>query len=249
MYKNISQIVKIKKSFLEYPSKVSRETIDYISEFVKPGISTIELNSIVENKIYNSGCNPGLKGFNDYPFSSCISVNWEMCHGLPSDRVLVEGDIVNIDFVVEKDGWYSDISETFSVGKSNHEDLIQKSKKCTMAGISVCGPGVSVYEIALRVQKFCDENNVYVSEEFCGHGIGNSIHCLPKIIYDVNHSQIKNVYLKIGDVITMEPIVCEKKCKAVLGKNKWVYYSNNLCYSAIFEKTLIITDNGCEILN
>lgn len=250
MYKNSSQIVKAKKSFLHYPSKISSEIIEYIGDFVKPGISTLELNSIIENKIYKMNCRPGLKGYKNYPFSSCISVNWEMCHGLPSDQILVEGDIVNIDFVVEKNGWYSDISKTFAVGESVYKYLIQKSENCTMEGISVCGPGVPVIEIARRVKKFCDENNVYVSEEFCGHGTGNSIHCLPKIIYDVNHSDINNnVYLKVGDVITMEPIVCEKKCKAVLGENKWVYYSDNFCYSAVFEKMLIITDNGYDILN
>lgn len=243
------QLVKYKKKNLDYPSKVSSETLEYIKEFVKPGVTTMELNNLVEKKILSMNCRPGLKGYSNYQFSTCISVNDELCHGLPSNRVLSSGDIVNIDFVVEKNGWYSDISETFEVGVTKYSDLISKSKKCTMVGIQACGPDVSVLEIALKVNEFTTENSVYVSKEFCGHGIGNFIHCPPQIIYDVNHKNTENIFLKVGDVITMEPIVCEKKCNPVLGNNKWVYFSDNGCYSAVFERTLIITDNGFEILN
>lgn len=249
MINNTNQIVKWKKNNLEYPAKVSTEILEYVKNFVKPGITTLELNNIVENEILKMKCEPGLKNYNNYPFSTCISVNDEMCHGLPSDRVLKEGDIVNVDFVVGKEGWYSDISETFEVGRTRHAELISKSKECTLVGIEVCGPGVSLMEIARKTEEFSEKNRVFVSKEFCGHGIDLFIHTFPKIIYNTKVKNIENVFLKPGDTITMEPIVCERECFPVLGENKWVYLSNNGCWSAVYERMLIITDNGAEILN
>lgn len=248
----IKSIIQYKKSKLDYPSKVAKEIREILRSVVVPGITTMAINNFVEETIFKKNCVPGLKGYKKYPFSSCISVNSELCHGLPSRRVLNDGDIVNVDFVVEKNGWFSDTSETYPVGKIGefvYGDLIKSSIESTFKGIEVCGHGVSIGKIAEVVNKVAKNSGFFVVKEFCGHGIGKSIHEEPQIIYDVNNPVINNVFLKAGDVVTMEPIIAESSCVAVLGGDGWVYYSNNGCYSALCERTIIVTDSGCEILN
>lgn len=252
MKKNLNQ------SFL-YANLVAAETMKELEEnFLKEGLATIEINEFIDKKIREKNCIPGLLGYKGFPFSVCISINEELCHGLPSKRVLMKGDIVKIDFVVEKDGWISDICKSFLIcdrDEYERKDLILKknlihaAEECMRVGIERAGPGVNLRDIAIEVKNRAERNGFFVCREFCGHGIEyRNLHGSPKIVYDPEYyNNKKGMVLEEGEIITMEPIILEKMTKNIFLKDQWVYVSDVL--SANHERTILITSSGSMILN
>lgn len=244
---------------LLYANLVAAEIMKELEEnFLKEGLMTIEINDFIDKKIREKNCIPGLLGYKGFPFSVCISINEELCHGLPSKRILMKGDIVKIDFVVERDGWISDICKSFLICDRNEyerKDLISKrnlihtAEECMRVGIERAGPGVNLKDIAIAVKNRAERDEFFVCGEFCGHGIerGN-LHVSPKIVYDPEYyNNNKDIILEEGKIITMEPIILEKKTKNVFLKDQWVYVSDVL--SANHERTILITSFGSVILN
>lgn len=250
---------KIPNQYLLYANAVAAETMKELEEnFLREGLTTLEINEFIDKKIREKNCIPGLLGYKGFPFSVCVSINEEICHGLPSGRVLREGDIVKVDFVVEKNGWISDICKSFLITNKNEfrgedhilkKNLIHTAEKCMYVGIEKSGPGIDLRNIAVEIKSRAEKDGFFICREFCGHGIkfGN-LHSSPKIVYDPEYYNNKNnVVLKEGMIITMEPIILEKNSKNIFPRDQWVYVSDTL--SANHERTILITSYGSKILN
>mmetsp|Transcript_5227 Transcript_5227/g.6950 ORF Transcript_5227/g.6950 Transcript_5227/m.6950 type:complete len:304 (+) Transcript_5227:151-1062(+) len=225
----------------------ARETLEYAGSLVKPGVTTDEIDRkvfehVVARKIY-----PSPLGYRGFPKSLCSSINEVLCHGVPDDRELVEGDIVNLDVSTYVKGFHGDTSATFRVGAVSDEAdrLCTETESCLKACIEACGPGVKLSKIGEICSEMSEAAGYESSDSFCGHGIGQTFHMAPLVFHTRNNS---NLELVPGLVFTIEPIFCQGSMKFYEHADGWTVSTVDGGLAAQYEHTIIITDNGAEIL-
>ena len=251
MTNTMSSIIKtpneIKK--MKTVGQLVSDLLEMVGEFVKEGITTNELDSICYNYIIKEQkAFPSLLNYKNYPKSICTSLNHQICHGIPSNRILKSGDILNIDVTINKYGYHADSSKMFFIGKINPlaKNLVTVSKECLYLGIKEVKPGGKIGDIGEAIQKHAEINNFSVVREYCGHGIGKNIHESPNIL----HYGEKNTgeLLKPGMVFTIEPMINAGKQHTKLLKDKWTVVTSDHSLSSQWEHTIAVTNNGHEVL-
>jgi methionyl aminopeptidase len=222
--------------------------LDYITPFVKRGVTTLELDELCNKEIVKNGAIPATLGYNGYPKSSCISLNHVVCHGIPSaEQKLADGDILNIDVTVILDGWYGDTSRMYVVGKPSKKAkmLIDTAHKALMLAISIVKPGIYLGDIGYAIQHFVESKKFSVVRDYCGHGIGRKFHDQPAVLH---FGQIgTGMQLKSGHVFTIEPMVNAGGYQTQLLEDGWTVVTKDGLLSAQFEHTIGVTEDGCEI--
>ncbi|MGO1468651.1 MAG: type I methionyl aminopeptidase [Tissierella sp.] len=241
--KTPEQIEKMKKAG-EILASVHRE----ISKMIKPGITTGEIDRFVEKYLKERGATPEQKGYQDYPFATCASVNDEICHGFPRDEKLKEGDIVSIDMVVNLDGWLADSAWSYGVGKisDKSQKLLDVTKKSLYLGIEQAKVGNRLGDIGYAIQSFVEEEGFSVVKDFVGHGIGKDMHEDPQVLHYGTPG--RGARLVEGMVITIEPMVNTGDYRMTIAENGWTAKTVDKSLSAQYEHTLAITKDGPLVL-
>lgn len=238
---------EIKK--MRVAGRLAAEVLDMISEHVKPGVTTGELNDICHNYIVNTQqAIPAPLNYRGFPKSICTSINHQVCHGIPGDRKLKDGDIVNIDVTVIKDEFHGDTSRMFFVGQPSilADRLTQVTQKCLDIGISLVKPGVHLGDIGAAIQHYAESNHFSVVREYCGHGIGRIFHEDPQVLHYGKPGT--GVVLKEGMTFTIEPMINAGKRDVKLLPDGWTVVTKDHSLSAQFEHTILVTKTGYEIL-
>ena len=231
--------------------RLASKTLEMISEFVAPGISTGKLDEICHRYITEDlECIPAPLNYKGFPKSICTSINQVVCHGIPSEsRILKDGDILNIDVTVIKDGFHGDTSKMFMVGseKPHAKRLINITQECMYEAIKIVKPGVRLGDIGYKIQSIAESNHYSVVRDYCGHGIGRVFHEDPQIL----HYGIPNtgLTLKEGMCFTIEPMINIGSHKTKLSKKDgWTVETIDGRLSAQWEHTILVTNSGYEVL-
>jgi methionyl aminopeptidase len=219
-----------------------------VREAVRPGITTREVDHLVEAYIRHQGGRPAFKGYKGFPASICISVNQEVVHGIPGDRVLQEGDIVGVDIGVQALGFYADAAQTLPVGEVSEEAerLLRVTREALYAGIAQAGPGRRVGDVSHAVQACVEGNGFSVVRSLVGHGIGRSMHEDPQVP-NYGHPD-EGPELKPGMVLAIEPMVNAGGSDVEVLADEWTVVTCDGSLSAHFEHSVAITDDGPVIL-
>jgi methionyl aminopeptidase len=233
--------------------KLARKTLDYAGRLVKPGVKTLEIDEKVFDFIIKHNAYPSPLNYMGFPKSVCTSVNEVICHGIPNDRALRDGDVINIDVTVFFKGFHGDCSKTFPVGivKPEVQSFLNVSEKILMEAIKVCGPGVPFHMIGRRIQEIAAKSNVTSCQGFSGHGIGREFHELPQILHFENDGNIEMVGVEKmlpGMTFTIEPIIKIGTEEFILWKDGWTIQSKDRFIHAQTEHTIAILQDGVEIL-
>ena len=231
--------------------QLAANVLEMIGEHVKPGVTTDELNTLCHNYIVDvQGAIPAPLNYGSPPFpkSICTSVNHVICHGIPDDKPLKEGDAVNIDVTVIKDGFHGDTSKMFLVGKENilAKRLSAITQECLYKGIEQVKPGCHLGDIGEAIQKHAEKHSYSVVRDFCGHGIGAGFHEEPQIVHYGKAGTGEQ--LKAGMCITIEPMINAGGYKLKVLKDQWTAVTKDRKLSAQWEHTLLVTDSGVEVL-
>jgi methionyl aminopeptidase len=231
------------------------ESFALLEENVKPGVSLRDLDQKVENYIIKQGAKPLYKGYQGssaehppFPGTICASVNHEICHGIPDDRILQEGDIIGIDIGLLYKGWCGDACVTFPVGKisAQAEKLLTIARECLQVGIDAAQPGGYLNDIGHAIQGYADTQGVTVVHEWGGHGIGRKLHESPSVSHIRQNG--RGPKLRPGMTFTIEPMINEGTHRWVLLEDGWTVVTADGRLSAQYEHTIAITSNGPEIL-
>ncbi len=229
--------------------KLAANVLDMIEEYVKPGISTYELDKICHEYITNvQGAIPAPLNYKGFPKSICTSVNHVVCHGIPSNKILKNGDSLNIDVTVIKDGFHGDTSRMFFAGKPSIQAkrLSEITFESMWLGIEELGDGKYLGDIGAAIQKNVEKNRFSVVRDFCGHGIGRGFHEEPQVLhYGKRNSGLQ---LQEGMVLTIEPMVNAGKAGVRLLPDGWTAVTKDHSLSAQWEHTCLITNDGFEVL-
>lgn len=243
--KTPEQIEGIRKS-----SKLAGQTLEYIADFVKEGVSTEFIDQKIETFIRENGAIPATLGYSGYPKSCCTSINEVVCHGIPSDNnILKNGDIVNIDVTTILNGYYGDTSKMFTIGEVSKValDLIEVTRHSLFLGIQQVKPGNNFGNIGFAISKYVKSKGFSVVYEYCGHGVGIEFHEEPQI----DHTSRRNTgpIMKPGMTFTIEPMINQGRPGTVVDKvDKWTARTVDKKLSAQFEHTILITETGFEVL-
>jgi methionyl aminopeptidase len=231
------------------------ESFALLEENIKPGVSLRDLDAMVENYIIKQGAAPLYKGYQGssaehppFPGTICASVNHEICHGIPDDRILQDGDIIGIDIGLLYKGWCGDACVTFPVGQisAKAERLLGVAKECLRIGIEAAQPGGYLNDIGQAIQGYADTQNVTVVHEWGGHGIGRKLHESPSVSHI--RQSTPGPKLRPGMVFTIEPMINEGTHQWLLLEDGWTVVTADGALSAQYEHTIAITANGSEIL-
>jgi len=224
------------------------DTLVMIEPHIRPGITTDEINTLVHEFTIEAGGIPAPLNYHGFPKSVCTSVNHVVCHGIPGDKRLKDGDIINVDVTTIIDGWHGDTSKTFFVGtpKPRARKIVEVAKRALEVGIAAVHPGATLGDIGHAIQHYVEGERCSVVREYCGHGIGRQFHEEPQVLhYGKPGSGIK---LQPGMVFTIEPMVNLGKPGVKLLNDHWTVVTRDRSLSAQFEHTLAVTEDGCEIL-
>lgn len=221
--------------------------LDFITPYVKVGITTLELDNLCHNEILKHAAIPAPLGYNGYPKATCISLNHVVCHGIPSDRKLKNGDILNIDITVILNGWYGDTSRMYTVGKisSQAQNLIDTTYQAMILGIKSVHPGALLGDIGHVIQKFAETQGFSVVRDYCGHGIGRVFHDNPLVLHYGKAGT--GIQLVPGNVFTIEPMINVGSYKTKVLADGWTAVTADRSLSAQFEHTIGVTKDGYEI--
>ena len=239
-----------KKDFekIRKAGSLASKILDQLKDIIHPGISTEKINNFCHNLIIENGAIPAPLGYKGFPKSICTSVNHIVCHGIPSEKkILQEGDIINVDITVILKGWHGDSSRMFVAGKINKkaELLIKTTFECLMRGIEVAKPGNFSGDIGYEIQKHAESKNYSVVRDFCGHGIGKIFHESPNILHYGKKGE--GIKLQEGMIFTVEPMINEGLYNTKLLKDGWTAVTKDKSLSAQFEHTVGVTKDGFEI--
>src|SRR3954462_6190992 len=234
--------------------RLASEVLDMLTPHVKPGISTEQLDKLAHDHIVNvqgavpaplNYCPPG---YTPYPKSVCTSINHQVCHGIPNDRPLKNGDIVNIDVTVIKDGWHGDTSRMFIVGEGSiaAKRLCQFTYDAMWKGIAKGRPGIHLGDIGHTIQQYAEANGFSVVREFCGHGIGRKFHEDPQVLH--YGKPASGLALQPGMTFTIEPMINAGKAAIRELADGWTIVTKDHSLSAQWEHTVLVTDSGYEML-
>ena len=234
--------------------RLAAEVLDMLVPHVKPGVTTDKLDKLAHDHIVNvqggipAPLNYAPAGYTPYPKSICTSVNHQVCHGIPNDRALKNGDIVNIDVTVIKDGWHGDTSRMFVVG----EGSIAANRLCTLTyeamwkGIAKVKPGARLGDIGHAIQMFAEHNGFSIVREFCGHGIGRKFHEEPQVLHYGRPGTLEE--LVPGMVFTIEPMINAGRREIRELGDGWTIVTKDRSLSAQWEHTVVVTDTGYEVM-
>lgn len=228
--------------------KLAADVLDMIGAYVKPGVTTDELNTICHEYITQTQqAIPAPLNYEGFPKSICTSVNHVVCHGIPNDKPLKNGDIINIDVTVIKDKYHGDTSKMFCVGDAPPyaKKLITITQECLYLAIRMVKPGVKLGDIGFAIQQFAEKNRYSVVREYCGHGIGTIFHEDPQVLHYGKPGT--GIEIKEGLCFTIEPMINLGKRDVVLLQDKWTVVTKDKKLSAQWEHTLGVTENGVEV--
>ncbi len=234
--------------------RLASEVLDYIEPFVKAGVTTEELDRLCHNYMVDiQGCIPAPlnyapAGYKPYPKSICASINHQVCHGVPGDKALKNGDIVNLDITTIKEGFHGDTSRMFVVGEGSIQArrLCEITFECLWLGISAVRPGAFLGDIGAVIQKHAEKNGYSVVREFCGHGIGERFHEEPQVLhYGKAGSGVK---LLPGMIFTIEPMINAGKAAIRELADGWTIVTKDHSLSAQWEHTILVSETGYEVL-
>jgi methionyl aminopeptidase len=234
--------------------RLASEVLDFITPHVKPGVTTAHLDQLCHQYIVDvqgtvpAPLNYAPPGHRPYPKSICTSVNHQVCHGVPGDKVLKSGDIVNIDITVIKDGWHGDTSRMFYVGDPSVQArrLCETTYECMWKGIAAVKPGATVGDIGHAIQRHAESHGYSVVREFCGHGIGRRFHEEPQILHYGRPGQ--GLRLEAGMTFTVEPMINAGKRDIRQLADGWTIVTADHSLSAQWEHTVLVTADGFEVL-
>ncbi len=229
--------------------RLAAEQLRMIAPYVQPGITTNELNQICHDYTINEQqAIPAPLNYHGFPKSICTSVNNQICHGIPSAKKLKNGDIVNIDITIIKDGYHGDTSKMFVVGKPSilAERLCRVSHECMKLGVEMIKPGIHLGDIGHSIQKHAEANHFSVVREYCGHGIGKVFHEEPQVLHYGEAGT--GIILEPGMTFTIEPMINAGKRHVRLMPDKWTVVTKDRSLSAQWEHTLLVTEDGYEVL-
>ena len=238
---------EIKK--MRVAGRLAAQVLEMIAPHVNAGITTNELDAICHKYIVEDlDAIPAPLNYHGFPKSICTSLNYQVCHGIPGDRVLKKGDIINIDITVIKDGYHGDTSQMFTVGKPSTiaERLIQYSRECMLKGIELVRPGARLGDIGHAIQIHAEKNRFSVVREYCGHGIGSQFHEEPQVLHYGEAGT--GVTLLEGMTFTIEPMINAGKKEVKLLQDNWTVVTRDHKLSAQWEHTILVTADGHEIL-
>ena len=241
--KNKSEIEKLYKA-----GQIVKDTLFYIEDFIKPGISTIELDRLAEEFILSKGAIPGFKGYYDYPATLCISIDNEVVHGIPSERILKSGEIVGIDVGSIYEDFYGDHAKTFIVDDTSEDKkkLIEITKECLMLGIDELKVGNCIGDIGYAIQQHAELNGYSVVRDLIGHGIGRNLHEEPQVpnFGKRNSGEV----IENGLCIAIEPMINMGDYNVYTKEDEWTVCTADGKPSAHFEHSVAIYDNKVKIL-
>lgn len=228
------------------------ECLDMLVPEVKVGVSTAHLDDLVRQFVFDNGATPATLYYRGYRHSSCISLNHVICHGIPGQRILKDGDILNIDVTLILDGWHGDHSRMYKAGapKRKAERLMDVTYESMMAGIEAVKPGNRVADIARAITKVARLNRYSVVKEFCGHGLGRVFHSEPNIVHAWNDQADRyedSPLLRPGMFFTIEPMLNIGKANANILSDGWTAVTKDRQLSAQFEHSVGVTEDGVEI--
>ncbi len=234
--------------------RLGAEVLDFIAPYVKPGVTTGELDRLCHDYMVNvqqtvpAPLNYAPSGYKPFPKSICTSVNHQVCHGIPGDRVLRSGDIVNLDITVIKDGWHGDTSRMFLVGEASIQArrLCEITYECMWRGIATVAPGASLGDIGWAIQSYAEASGYSVVREFCGHGIGRRFHEEPQVVHYGRPGT--GLRLQPGMIFTIEPMINAGKAAIREMADGWTIVTKDHSLSAQWEHTVLVTANGYEVL-
>ena len=228
--------------------QLAAEFLLMIESFVKPGVTTNRLNDICHDFIVSHGATPSPLNYKGFPKSICTSVNDEICHGIPSDRKLRNGDVVNLDITAYKNGFHGDTNKTFFVGepRARARKLTDATREALKRGIAVVKPGAHLGDIGSSFQRFVETQGYSVVREFCGHGIGRNFHEEPQILHFGNPGE--GIEIQKNMTFTIEPMINEGQPDLRILSDKWTAVTVDGKISCQFEHTLAVTEAGCEVL-
>jgi len=229
--------------------QLAAEVLEMIGPYVKEGVSTDELDKICHDYIVNQQqAIPAPLNYNGYPKSICTSVNHQVCHGIPSSRILKKGDIVNIDVTVLKDGYHGDTSKMFVIGNPSvlAERLIRITQECMYMAIKLVKPGAYLGDIGAIIQQHAEKNRFSVVREYCGHGIGKIFHEPPNVLHYGKPGTREK--LEAGMIFTIEPMINAGKRDVKLLPDDWTVVTKDHRLSAQWEHTILVTETGYEVL-
>ncbi|WP_077530677.1 type I methionyl aminopeptidase [Vreelandella utahensis] len=229
--------------------RLAASVLEMIGEHVKPGVTTEELDRICHEYIVEHGATPAPLNYKGFPKSVCISVNQVICHGIPNEKkVLKNGDILNIDVTVIKDGYHGDTSKMFVAGKANPaaERLNRVTRECLFRGIEIVRPGAKLGDIGAAIQKHAEANHYSIVREYCGHGIGQGFHEEPQVMHFGKPGT--GLELQEGMTFTIEPMVNQGKRHSKVLPDGWTVVTRDRKLSAQWEHTVLVTTDGYEIL-
>ncbi len=228
--------------------RLAAQVLEMIEEHVKVGVTTDELNTICHDHIINvQKAIPAPLNYNGFPKSICTSINHVVCHGIPNDKPLKDGDIINIDITVIKDGYFGDTSKMFLVGNTPEwaNRLCQVTQECLYKGIEIVRPGTRLGDIGAVIQQHAESNGYSVVREYCGHGIGTVFHEEPQILHYGKAGT--GLELKEGMTFTIEPMINLGKKETRLLGDGWTAITKDRKLTAQWEHTLVVTADGYEI--
>lgn len=242
--KTPDQIEKIRRA-----GQLAAQAIELVGSHAKPGITTDELDKIGHNFLIEHGAYPSTLGYRGYPKSICSSINEVICHGIPDDTELIDGDIINIDITAYLDGFHGDSNQTFLVGHVAKEvtDLVDRTKEALNRGIAVVAPGREVNIIGRAIETYANRFNYGVVRDFTGHGIGEAFHS-GLIIPHYDSAPLYSDICEVGMTFTIEPMLTLGTHKWEMWPDGWTVVTKDRSITAQFEHTIAVTETGAEIL-
>jgi len=228
--------------------KLAAEVLLMIAPYIKPGVTTNQLNDRCHDFILDNGAIPAPLNYRGFPKSICTSVNDEICHGIPSERKLRNGDIVNLDITTIVDGFHGDTNQTFFVGspRKQAKKLVDATLEALHKAIAIVRPGARLGDIGATIQQYVEPKGYSVVREFCGHGIGRNFHEDPQVLHFGKFGQ--GMVLEEGMTFTIEPMINQGKPALKILDDKWTAVTQDGALSAQYEHTILVTGNGHQVL-
>ncbi|MBU6207063.1 MAG: type I methionyl aminopeptidase [Alphaproteobacteria bacterium] len=227
--------------------KLAASILDALDDIIKPGITTGAIDDIVREMTLAGGAYPATLNYRGFTHSCCTSINHVVCHGIPGEKKLVEGDIVNVDVTPVLDGWHGDTNRTWGVGNVpiKARKLIEVTLECLEAGIAAAKPGAHLGNIGAAIQRHAEKHRYGVVRDFCGHGVGRLFHDAPEVVHAARAGT--GPELKPGMFFTIEPMINIGRADVKLLDDGWTAVTRDRSLSAQFEHSIGITETGCEV--
>ena len=227
--------------------RLCAETLDMLVPHMVPGVTTAEIDRLIYDFVIAAGAVPATLGYRGYGYSTCISINHVVCHGIPSDKPLKSGDIVNVDVTPLLDGWHGDSSRMYLIGDVplKARRLVEVTYECLMLGLEQAKPGNRMGDVANAIQRHAEKHRYGVVRDFCGHGVGRLFHDAPEVVHVGKPGT--GPELRPGMIFTVEPMVNIGRPDVKLLDDGWTAVTRDRSLSAQFEHSIGITEDGCEI--